>query len=120
MEDVVKTLSFYVLFLDDSTVYGQSFIISMCVTKFWKGNENLTSVYKKNLFSKYWAVSSIFDLLSYEKGSLCLLWDENYFPLNKSNGLGYQNIHLFLLISKMYIHKKKFFAKKLFSNWKFA
>jgi hypothetical protein len=42
--------------------FWQNFINSMCDIKFWKGNENLRSVYKKNRFSKFWAVSSIFDL----------------------------------------------------------
>ncbi len=41
--------------------FWQNFINSMCDIKFWKGNENLRSVYKKS-FSKFWAVSSIFDL----------------------------------------------------------
>ncbi len=60
----------------------QNFIISMWSIKFWKRNLNLRSVYKI-CFSKYWAVSCIFDL---QKGSLSLLRDENYiFSLNRSN-----------------------------------
>ncbi len=58
--------------------FWQNFMFSMCGIKFWKGNENLRSVYK-NRFSKFWAVSSIFELLRSQKSSLSILRDGSFF-----------------------------------------
>jgi hypothetical protein len=83
--------------------------------KFWKGYENLRSVYK-NCFPKYWAISSIFELLSSQKGSLFLLQYENIISLNKSNGVSknpsfhtdFKNVHMTLVKSA----PKKSFSQK--------
>ncbi len=87
----------------------------MCDIKFWKGNENLRSVYKKP-FSKFSVVSSIFYLFSSQKISLSLLRDENFFCLNRSNGASknppfrtdFKNVHITLVKSA----PKKSFSQK--------
>ncbi len=94
----------------------------------------------------FWlAVSSIFDLLGSEKGSLSLLRDENFISLSRSNGASkspsfrtdFKNLHMILVKSapkKMFWPKncltkftyylskkctqKKVFAKKLFYQLK--
>ncbi len=73
---------------------------------FWKGNATLSSVFKTR-FSKYWAVSSIFDFLSSHKGLLSLLRDENFF-LNRSIGVSnlsfytsLKNVHLTIVKSAL-------------------
>jgi hypothetical protein len=89
-----------------------NFINLMCGIKFWKGNENLRSVYKKP-FSKFLAVSSIFDLSQLSKKLMSLLRDENFFSLNRSNGASknpsfctdFKNVHMTLVKSAP---KKKF------------
>ncbi len=61
----------------------------------------------KNRFSKFWAVSSIFDLFQFSKSSLSLLRDENFFSLNRSNGASknpafrtdFKNVHMTLVKS---------------------
>jgi hypothetical protein len=55
----------------------------MCGITCWKGDENL---FIKKHFSKYWAVSSIFDLLLKQK-SLSLLTDYDFFSSNMANGV---------------------------------
>ncbi len=76
----------------------------------------------KNRFSKFWAVSSIFDLLSSQISSLSLLRDENFFSLNRSNGASknpsfhtdLKNVHMTVKSAH-----KKVLAKRLFyTNWK--
>ncbi len=76
----------------------------------------------KNRFSKFWAVSSTFDLLSSQKSSLSLLREENFFSLNRSNGASknpsfhtdFKNVHMTVKSAH-----KKVLAKRLFyTNWK--
>jgi hypothetical protein len=86
----------------------------MCDTKFWKGNENLRSVYK-NRFSKFWVVSSIFDLFSSQKSSLSLLSDGNFWlngaSKNPSFRTDFKNVHMTLVKSapKRVLAKKNYF-----------
>ncbi len=47
-DDVICSLRAMLLIRDQW--FWQNFIISMCDIKFWKGNENLRSVYKKPFF----------------------------------------------------------------------
>ncbi len=95
----------------------------MCGVKFWNGNENLRSVYK-NRFSKYWTVSSIFDLSS-SQSPFSEDRDKNFFSLNRSNGVSknpsfhtdFKNVQMSLVKSA----SKNFFLPKIyFTNWKFA
>ncbi len=59
----------------------------MCDIKFWKGNENPRSVYKKPFFEILSGFFHFFfDLFSSQKSSLSLLRDENFISLNRSNG----------------------------------
>ncbi len=66
--------------------FWQNFINSMCNIKFWKGNENLWSVYKKTVFQNFERFLPFLIFFSSQKGSLSLLSDENFFSLNRSNG----------------------------------
>ncbi len=66
--------------------FWQNFIISMCDIQFWKGNENLRSVYKKPFLRNFERFLPFLTFLVLKKGSLSLLRDENLFSLNRSNG----------------------------------
>ncbi len=74
----------------------------------------ISDLFIKNRFPKYWAVSSIFDLLNSQKGPMSLLWDENFFSLNRSDGvlknlsfrIDFKNVHMTLV--------KNFFGGKTF------
>ncbi len=66
--------------------FWKNFINSMCGIKFWKGNEILRSVYNKNCFSKFWAVSSIFDLFQLSKKFIVPSKRWKLFSFNGSNG----------------------------------
>ncbi len=76
----------------------------------------------KNRFSKFWAVSSIFDLFSSQKSSFSLIRDDNFFSLNRSNGASknpsfrtdFKNVHMTLVKSA----PKKVLVKKLFYKLK--
>ncbi len=90
------------------------FIITMCGIKVWKGNENLRSVYR-NRFSKFWAVSSILGLFMFQKGSLSLIRDENFFLW--IGQMGYQKICLFsYYFQNLHITLVKSAPKKSFSQ----
>ncbi len=60
----------------------------------------ILDLFIKNRFSKFWAVSSIFDLYSSQISSSSILRDKNFFLW--LGRMGYQKIRLFILISKMY------------------
>jgi hypothetical protein len=86
----------------------------MCDVKFWKGNENLRSVYKKPFFEIF---SGFFHFRP-----LSLLSDEIFFSLNRSNGASnnpsfhtdFKHVHMTLVKSA----QKKVLAKKLFYQLK--
>jgi hypothetical protein len=62
----------------------------------------IKALFIKKRFSKFSAVSSIFDLFSSQKSLLSLLRDENFFSLNRSNGASknpslrtdFKNVHM--------------------------
>ncbi len=72
----------------------------------------------KSRFSKFWTVSSIFDLFISQKSSLSLIRDENFFSLNRSNGASknpsfltdFKNVHMTFVKSA---HKKSFSQKTI-------
>jgi hypothetical protein len=90
--------------------------------KFWKGNENQRSVYKKTVFRNFERFLPFLTFFSSQKSSLSLLRDENFFSLNRSNGASknpsfrtdFKNVNLTLVK----VHPKKVLAKKLFYQLK--
>ncbi len=89
---------FYLLFIRDQW-FLQNFINSMCDIKFWKGNENLRSVYKKWFFEilsgffHFWPFSALKIVhCSFQEMKTFFLW---------IGRMGHQKIRLFILISKM-------------------
>jgi hypothetical protein len=91
----------------------------MCDIKFWKGNENLRSVYNFRNFERFLPFLTFY---SSQKSSLSLLRDENFFSLNRSNGASknpsfrtdFINVHMTLVKSA----PKKVIAIKLFYQLK--
>ena len=87
----------------------------MCNIKFFKANENLRSVYKKQ-FLEIWSGFFHLTFFSSQKSSLSLLRDENFFSLNRSNGASknpsfctdFKNVHMTLVKSAL----KKDFSQK--------
>ncbi len=95
--------------------FWQNFIISMCGIKFWKGNENLRSVYKKPFFE----ILSGFFLFS-QKGFNVPSKNGDFSLMNRSNGVSknsafrtdFRNVHVTLVKNAQ---KKSFIlSKKLF------
>jgi hypothetical protein len=88
----------------------------MCDIKFWKGNENLRSVYKKLFFDIFERFLPFLTFFSSQKSSLSLLRDENFFSLNRSNGASknpsfrtdFKNVNLTFVKSE----PKKSFSQK--------
>jgi hypothetical protein len=76
----------------------------------------IQDLFIKNRFSKFCAVSSIFDLFSSQKSSLSLLRDEKKISLDRSNGASknssfrtdFKNVHMTLVKSA----PKKSFSQK--------
>ncbi len=100
---------------------GQNFIISMCGIKFWKGNENLGSVYNKPFFE---ILSGSFHFWPFQFSKKVIVPSVRWklFPLNKLNGaskirlflLNFKNVQMILVKSA----PKKVLGKKLFSHLK--
>jgi hypothetical protein len=90
--------------------------LDVCGIKFWKGNENLRSVYKKTVFRNFERFLPFLTFFSSQKSSLSLLRDENFFSLNRSNGTSknpsfrtdFKNLHMTLVKSA----PKKSFGQK--------
>ncbi len=80
------------------SVGTSDFDAQMSGTKLLKGDGNLRLAYKKRI-TKYRAVACILDFLVHRKYTSILLWDENFFLC--LDWMGYQNIRLFILISKI-------------------
>ncbi len=88
----------------------------MCGIKFWKGNENLRSVYKKQFFE----ILSGFFLFS-QKGFNVPSKNRNFSLMNRSNGVSknsaffgidFRNVHVTLVKSAQ---KKFYFIQKTIS-----
>ncbi len=91
--------------------FWQNFITSMCDIKFWKGNENLKTVFQN--FERFLTFLTSF---SSQKSSLSLLRDENFFSLNRLNVASknpsfrtdFKNVHMTFVKSA----PKKSFSQK--------
>ena len=96
--------------------FWQNFINLMCNIKFWKGNANLRSVYKKPFLEIFSGFFHFWPFFSSQKSSLSLLRDENFFSLNRSNGASknpsfrtdFKNLDMIFVKSE----PKKSFAQK--------
>jgi hypothetical protein len=68
---------------------------------------------EKKTFYEIWVVACILDLYVHRKYTLTLQWDENFFSLNRLNGVSKKSVLLYWFQKRTFDHIKKCIQKKL-------